>query len=194
METFPKEIGVRPISYFYIDIPVPDIEYRTGNAAFGLQMKCPEYILILQVCNDIGAYGAGFSGKIEEYYPGVKAAYKSFIKDKLKNNIPVLGLTQYLHVDDEVVLANMIAQRGIRTKPNDPVALDYTALRSCLLNISRDFVLDFEKTNLRWTIQMPRIGCGLAGGDWSKVADIIKTTLCAAGASPIVYDPPKYSR
>jgi O-acetyl-ADP-ribose deacetylase (regulator of RNase III) len=48
-------------------------------------------------------------------------------------------------------------------------ALDYIALRAAL-----------RKINMRWpghTIGLPKIGCGLAGGDWEKVKKIIGEEL-----------------
>jgi len=38
---------------------------------------------------------------------------------------------------------------------------------------------------------MPRIGCGLAGGDWHTVEAIIGRTLCAGGVPVHVYDLPR---
>ena len=35
---------------------------------------------------------------------------------------------------------------------------------------------------------MPRIGCGLAGGDWNKVEKIINETLIDKGIEVYVYD------
>jgi hypothetical protein len=35
---------------------------------------------------------------------------------------------------------------------------------------------------------MPRIGCGLAGGDWSRIEPLIEEQLCARGVQVTVYD------
>jgi hypothetical protein len=35
---------------------------------------------------------------------------------------------------------------------------------------------------------MPRIGCGLAGGDWNKIEAIINETLGEKGLDVTVYD------
>jgi hypothetical protein len=41
-------------------------------------------------------------------------------------------------------------------------------------------------------VHMPRIGCGLAGGQWEEIEPIIETTLGAKGVAVTVYDlPPK---
>ena len=38
------------------------------------------------------------------------------------------------------------------------------------------------------SIQMPRIGCGLAGGDWAVVSQIIEDELTRNGVFVTVYD------
>jgi hypothetical protein len=35
---------------------------------------------------------------------------------------------------------------------------------------------------------MPRIGCGLAGGEWSQVEAVIAATLLAGGIDVFVFD------
>jgi O-acetyl-ADP-ribose deacetylase (regulator of RNase III) len=38
------------------------------------------------------------------------------------------------------------------------------------------------------SVHMPRIGCGLAGGDWSKVEPLITRRLTDKGIAVYVYD------
>ena len=38
------------------------------------------------------------------------------------------------------------------------------------------------------SLHMPRIGCGLAGGDWSKVEPLLVEHLCGRGLAVTVYD------
>ena len=38
------------------------------------------------------------------------------------------------------------------------------------------------------SVHMPRIGCGLTGGEWPEIEKIIDETLCAAGVEVFVYD------
>ena len=42
---------------------------------------------------------------------------------------------------------------------------------------------------LKATVHMPRIGCGLAGGTWDNIEPIIERTLCEADIEVSVYDP-----
>lgn len=145
-----------------------------------------QHTAILQVCNDIGVYGAGFSGAIEKVYPGVKAIYKGIIGRQTPQNL----LGKNIHIPHEihgnyVEIVCMIARRSIRTRHNSPPAIRYDALDDCLTKVAKHYCMDLSSG---WRIQMPRIGCGLAGGSWDLVEPIIKSTICAAGCDAYVYD------
>jgi O-acetyl-ADP-ribose deacetylase (regulator of RNase III) len=84
--------------------------------------------------------------------------------------------------ESSTLVANMIAQRGIRHDMNAPRAVDYHALRSCLDQVGQIAVLNDA------SIHMPRIGCGLGGGTWDEVEPIIQDTLVSRGIDVTVYD------
>ena len=69
---------------------------------------------------------------------------------------------QYVQVENDIVIANMIGQHGIKTFGyNKPIR--YEAIEKCLEKVS------IVCKNNNATIHMPRIGCGLAGGEWEKI-------------------------
>ncbi|MCS1382131.1 hypothetical protein NXZ75_07975 [Lysinibacillus sphaericus] len=71
-----------------------------------------------------------------------------------------------------VFIANMLAQKGVRKNYKDSTTyIDYDALRSCLKKVAR-----FSLIN-RISIQMPKIGVGLAGEDWREIEKIINEEL-----------------
>ena len=194
METYPRLLVPRE---WYIDeeVCLGEILYLKGNAASSDTRKSPT--VILQVCNVLGSYGAGFSGEIEREYPGVRKDYKTWVlnSNKIFGKPFTMGRCQALEVipcdagdSYPIVVCNMIAQTGTRKRKSDPCVLDYVALEKCLAWIARRFVDEFNGTKFTWRIQMPRIGCGLAGGQWAMVEPLIISTICAAGACPIVYD------
>jgi hypothetical protein len=47
-----------------------------------------------------------------------------------------------------------------------------------------------EAHRLNASVHMPRIGCGLAGGDWEVVRQVVEEELVRAGVPVTVYDPP----
>ena len=64
---------------------------------------------------------------------------------------------------------------GIRFKP-----LDYEALTLCMRKINHQFKGKH--------IGMPKIGAGLAGGDWERIKEIIKTELIDCKVTVVIYD------
>ncbi len=117
--------------------------------------------VIVHICNDIGAWGAGFVIALSSKWPHVKNAYKSIEEY-------VLGEVQMVKVEEDTFVMNMIAQKGIRSK-NNPVPVQYRALEICLSKI-------FTRLPPGASVHMPRIGCGLAGGKWAMVETIIENT------------------
>ena len=76
-------------------------------------------------------------------------------------------------------VANLIGQHGIRpTKAGPPVR--YDAIRAGLREVA-DFAARHEAS-----VHMPRIGSGLAGGDWSTIEDIVTSELAELDVT--VYD------
>lgn len=77
----------------------------------------------------------------------------------------------------------MIGQHGIYNQGATP-PIRYQALRECLGRV-RAFA-QAEKAS----IQMPRFGCGLAGGEWGVVSQIIEDELVQHRCSVTVLDLP----
>lgn len=142
-----------------------NIQFISGDATQPVFKKT----IIAHVCNDIGAWGSGFVIAVSNKWKLPEFHYRKWY---IKNDGSFkLGEVQYVTVSDDVIVANMIAQHGIRSR-NNAVPLDYQALRACLANV-------FKRANeLTYSIQMPRIGCGLAGGNWNQVQKIIEEESC----------------
>jgi O-acetyl-ADP-ribose deacetylase (regulator of RNase III) len=142
--------------------------------------------IIAHVCNDVGGWGAGFVLAISRKWQEPEAAYRSMRSDDLtkalheqlktpdvyvepRSTIYKLGTVQFVSVEDEILVANMIAQRGLG-KRNMP-AVDYSALKLTLQEVF------YQAKKLRASVHMPKIGCGLGGGDWNVVEKIIEETM-----------------
>lgn len=125
---------------------------------------------IFHVCNDIGAWGAGFVMAISSRWKAPERAYRHFA------NMPgglELGTYQLTAVEPGLLVVNLIAQRGLRSKTN-PRPLNYVHLGNALMNAGHYLNSNYGG---QYTIHMPRIGCGLAGGDWRIVEQIIHDAL-----------------
>lgn len=116
-------------------------------------------VVIPHVCNDIGAWGAGFVVPLAKAFPQSKEAYLSLSHRRL-------GVTQFVGVDNGVTVANMIAQRGIGRSETGAIPLRYDALETCMKSVA-----EFCHDGLR--IVCPEFGCGLAGGKWEIVERMI---------------------
>ncbi|MEV5313096.1 macro domain-containing protein [Streptomyces sp. NPDC052610] len=136
--------------------------------------------LIAHVCNDIGGWGKGFVLAISRRWPQPEAAYRAWHRERATNDF-ALGATQFVQVEPYVWVANMIGQRGIRTGSKG-VPVRYEAIDTALGRLA-DKALELDAS-----VHMPRIGCGLAGGKWSRVEPLISERLVSRGVPVTVYD------
>jgi len=149
------------------------VKYETGDAT-DPQGSGPK--IIAHVCNDRGGWAAGFVMAISHKWSKPEECYRDLAKRGLE-----LGQVQMVMVDEArgVHVANMISQ--VLRDPTG-VNIRYDALRRCL-----KIVAD-EATRLGASVHMPRIGCGLAGGQWTEIEPLIQQELCQRGIVVTVYD------
>ena len=133
------------------------IRYVTGDAT---APEGPGPKIIAHICNDIGGWGRGFVNAISRRWPEPEQSYRAWHAQNGAQPF-ALGEIQLVPVADDIWIANMIAQHGIRRKGGSP-PIRYEALRSALKKLAA------AAKEIGATTHMPRIGCGLAGGEWSK--------------------------
>lgn len=75
----------------------------------------------------------------------------------------------------------MVGQRGTRTGSKG-VPVRYEAIDAALGLVAG------KAAELGASVHMPRIGCGLAGGKWSRVEPLIAERLVGRGIAVTVYD------
>lgn len=134
--------------------------------------------LIIQIVNDIGAYGAGVSGAISKRWKKAEVEYRRWYQTGKDCK---LGEVQFIYLDPDFELANMVAQSGIRSDVN-PSPIRYNHLIDCLQKVAR-----YAKNNGHKRIHAPKIGTGLAGGDWKMIETIIKENIVSEGLEIIIY-------
>jgi O-acetyl-ADP-ribose deacetylase (regulator of RNase III) len=152
-----------PISYIKGDATLPQ---GSGNK------------IITHICNDIGAWGKGFVLAISNRWIEPEIRYKN--RYRFQNRL-ILGTVQFIKVENNIWVANMIAQHGIKRTYRD-VPIRYNALLRCLKAVA-----DRAK-GLNAIVHMPRIGCGLAGGRWDKIEPLIQKELSSKDIAVTVYD------
>ena len=146
------------------------ITYCIGDATAPIQRPAA----ILHVCNNVGAWGAGFVLAISKKWKLPEQRYRARPSYSL-------GSIDIISVENNIYVVNMIAQNNLGSNCNH-IPLDYYALEKCLYHI--------HNSSLATTsFHMPRIGCGLAGGSWTKVEKIINNVCLSRDV--YVYDLPK---
>lgn len=136
--------------------------------------------IIAHVCNDIGGWGKGFVLALSRRWPEPEAAYRAWHRDRAANDF-ALGAVQLVQVERYVWVANMIGQRGVRTGSKG-VPVRYEAIDTALAGLAGHAIA------LDASVHMPRIGCGLAGGKWSRVEPLVEERLAGRGIPVTVYD------
>ncbi|MET8948091.1 macro domain-containing protein [Streptomyces sp. NPDC004542] len=136
--------------------------------------------VIAHVCNDIGGWGKGFVLALSRRWPEPEAAYRAWHRDRAANDFG-LGAVQLVRVERYVWVANMIGQRGTRTGSKG-VPVRYEAIGTALGRLAD------EAAALGASVHMPRIGCGLAGGTWTRVEPLVTGRLVERGIAVTVYD------
>ncbi|MEU6851338.1 macro domain-containing protein [Actinacidiphila alni] len=136
--------------------------------------------VIAHVCNDLGGWGKGFVVAVSRRWPEPEAAYRRWHRERARNDFG-LGSLQMIKVGGYVWVANMIGQHGIRTGSKG-VPVRYEAIDTALATLG-DRALE-----LGASVHMPRIGCGLAGGRWSRVEPLVSARLVERGVAVTVYD------
>lgn len=132
-----------------------------------------EFELIVHGCNCFCAMGAGIAQGIKAAFPAAyeaDQATESGDRDKL-------GTCTHAEIDGLIVVNAYTQYRhggGGRL-------VDYDAVRSCMRWIREHF------SGRR--IGLPRIGAGLAGGDWEAIAAIIEEELAGEDVTLVEYKP-----
>jgi len=147
------------------------IETKVGSATSPRPEK-GKGVIIAHLCNNLGGWGKGFVLAVDELSAAPRAAYQGLAKDHGKNrgseaDIP-LGEVQFVEVQTGLFVSNMIAQDRYTDSHDDGCAVDYKALRRCLL-------ITFHRAiRLGYAVHIPEgIGAGLAGGDQVQIHKLI---------------------
>lgn len=173
-----------PITYIKADASDPVVPVReTGRD--DLQGH------IVHVTNNVGAWGRGFTRALDQRFnPHWVDKFGWTLADEFNGHPRTLGritlmqpptaaYPKVIGIDIPFLIVCLMAQNGLPSK-NNPMPLDYVELEACLKGLRE--LLGPNKDRI--SLQMPRIGCGLARGSWSKVGPML---LKHFGDFPYVY-------
>ncbi len=136
-----------------------------------------EFDVIIHGCNCFCAMGAGIAKTIKEVFP------EAYIVDNRTGtgNASKLGNFTYATIlknENKIIVVNAYTQYDytIGKEPN----VDYKAIRK----VMRDIKHAFHGSRIGY----PKIGAGLAGGNWDKIAKIIDEELEGENHTLVVWD------
>ena len=147
------------------------IIYKTGDL-----LEAPEHV-ICHGCNAQGKMGAGIAVPIRKRYPKAFDDYRVY---EAQGNRLELGQCCFVECPEGRIVIDAVTQEFYGREP-DIVYASYDGIRRALQRIN-----DWAKANGVDTVAFPKIGAGLARGDWSIIADIIETE--ATNFQPVVYE------
>jgi len=123
-----------------------------------------EQTFIVHQVNCQGVMGSGIAKSIRHRFPTVYAEYKAYCMD-FGVSSDMLGYIQIIEVNG-IEVCNLFSQD--RYFPRGQKHTSYDALFDGFESIKSLHVGD---------IAMPKIGCGLGGGDWKIVSAIIESVF-----------------
>ncbi|OCB76378.1 Appr-1-p processing protein [Flavobacterium piscis] len=153
-----------------------DIQYRKGDAT---APQSENNKIIVHICNDIGGWGKGFVMAISKRWKKPENQYREWFKSKDGFE---LGKVQFVQVEEDLWVANLIGQHKINKDENGNAPIRYDAIEDGLKEVA-----SFAKES-NASVHMPRIGCGLAGGKWEMIEPIILQRLSNNDVEVVVYD------
>lgn len=153
------------------------MNYRVGNVLDAREEQGAT--VIGHVVNDCGAFGAGIAAQIAERWPLAKEEYLRWYKSRSSF---CLGQTMATAVEPRVFVVHLLAQRGLPSRHN-PTPLDLSALALALGRMARF-------SSMVGGAHLPRIGAGLARGDWNQIEPLVERSFSAYGGRVTVWTLP----
>ena len=134
---------------------------------FGDLLKIDEGIILHQV-NELGTMKAGLGKLLNTKYTGLEIFTQKFIYTYSN----CLGKFYPFEVG-KLTICNCFTEKGLCSdrKPNDPPNTQYNAVIECFNNIYKAY--NYE-ANHDMVFLPFKYGCGLAGGNWNIVQEILK--------------------
>lgn len=143
--------------------------------------KNREFDVIIHGCNCFCTMNSGIARAIRNAWPNVY--YEADLRTTSGDRDKLGTYTSYVTPQGTHVL-NAYTQYNYGR--DGKVYLKYWALRNALKSIKTDYGMGGGVWN---KFGLPQIGCGLAGGDWSKVEQIIKEELYNEDVTVVLYKP-----
>lgn len=148
--------------------------------------------VVVHGCNARGGFGSGVAGQMARLHPEAKEAYLS----EFNAGRVYPGRVIWVKTPTRII-ANAVTQLDYgREAVNGRVYVDYDAVRTCFAKVNKALARTLDPGPTRdWfggetlEISMPRIGAGLAGGDWDRILGIAEEEFCDVNVTVWNYVP-----
>jgi O-acetyl-ADP-ribose deacetylase (regulator of RNase III) len=118
--------------------------------------------IIAHGCNCKGGFGSGVAKTMSQKHPEARSQYlRKFNSVGWK-----LGDIQYVKSNGKVI-ANCATQYDYGSPKGGAVYVDYDSIKTCMEKLKKVCVEN------KLSVAIPKIGAGLAGGDWDIIEKII---------------------
>lgn len=133
--------------------------------------------VIVHGCNCFCTMGAGIARVVQDEFPEAYAADLVTVKGD-RNKLGDYSFAEVKREQHEITIVNGYTQFHYQ---GDTVLVDYDAVEKLFTKIKQQF------TGKR--IGYPKIGAGLAGGDWDRTSRIIDDKLAGEDHHLVLYTP-----
>jgi O-acetyl-ADP-ribose deacetylase (regulator of RNase III) len=144
------------------------MSFKTVHGNLWDELQTGDCDVLVHGANCMHQTGAGFAKQVKKLYPG---AYQVDVEKTRRGDRGKLGtITVYLTQKADgrsLFIVNAYTQYDYRGPFNREE--NYQAIRSCMRKVSKMFP--------GRKVIMPRIGTGLAAGDWERIEGIVQAEL-----------------
>jgi hypothetical protein len=133
--------------------------------------------LLVHIVNSKGGWGAGFVLSISRCWKEPELEYRQWFKSKKGFE---LGNIQFVKVESDIVIVNMLAQDGYGEDGKPPIR--YDALEKCLEKVGIAAIKN------KASVIGPKIGSGLAKGKWDIIESLIIKTISSKDVPVFIYN------
>jgi len=166
------------------------LNYRKGDARDSMNFFGYDPAMLAHCCNNApkGVWGAGFVIAINGFWTQPEQAYHDWAKGAhtgaaYESGAYALGEAQLVEVEQNFYVANVIGQvLEFSKEPN----IRYEALEAGLVKACAWMQEKHGVVNL----QAPRLGAGLAGGEWGLIEAILLRLVTRFKATIVIVDLP----
>ena len=172
-----------------------------------------EIAIIPHVANNLKGWGAGFVLALSKKDTTPETCYKNMFKDYVipRDKKEMLGQVSFSsfcqdlkwqEIDNfrhfqtmdavfpsKMIVANMIAQDGVRGNSDFERPLRYTALIECMQKVGNWITNEqMHYPNKKFTIHTCKFGSDLAGGDFNFITELINEVWIESGIDVTIYE------